>query len=38
MRNAFMLSNGDLCIVTTEFMIHDMKSHKARETEGMDGF
>jgi len=37
-RTAFTLSEGDLCIVTAEFLIQDMKSHKGKGTERTDGF
>jgi hypothetical protein len=32
-RNAFILANGDLCIVTMEFIIHELKSHKGGDNE-----
>ncbi|MES2925058.1 MAG: hypothetical protein V4819_26120 [Verrucomicrobiota bacterium] len=37
-RSAFILSEGDLCIVTAEFIIEDMKSHKEKGTERTEGF
>lgn len=44
-RNAFILANGDLCIVTMEFVIHELESRKdgenkwtGEETERTKGF
>ena len=44
-RSAFILTNGDFCIVTMEFILHDMNSRKGgetertgKETERTDGF
>ncbi|MES2661088.1 MAG: hypothetical protein V4689_20870 [Verrucomicrobiota bacterium] len=44
-RNAFLLANGDLCIVTMEFVVHELETHKGGEnggtgegTERMKGF
>jgi hypothetical protein len=32
-RSAFILSEGDLCIVTAEFILEDMKNQKAKDPE-----
>lgn len=32
-RNAFILANGDFCIVTMEFITHELKSHKGGKNE-----
>lgn len=37
-RSAFILSDGDLCIATAEFILHDGDSRKGKETERTEGF
>ncbi len=37
-RNAFILANGDFCMVTMEFVIHELETRKGGETERTKGF